>query len=217
MQESYRASELHELPKIAALIKENKNQLASFLLENPKGPLLLDYMIALSEWWQKDQANIQNQLNFFAKNIQHIKNIIKIQQSIDNSLGLKEKISINLLIDGLLAIFKKNLESSEIRVKKDYQYIPEITIDRSLVVQILENLLRNALEALEGKLGERELTIRTQVLETNIIQIEVMDNGIGLAPEQKAKIFSYGFTLKKDVHGCGLHNRALLAKELGGN
>ena len=41
--------------------------------------------------------------------------------------------------------------------------------------------------------------------------------GIGIAPENITKIFSHGFTTKKDGHGFGLHSGANAAREIGGN
>ena len=47
-------------------------------------------------------------------------------------------------------------------------------------------------------------------------QVVVSDNGIGIPPENLAKVFNHGFTTKKDGHGFGLHSGALAAKEMGG-
>jgi signal transduction histidine kinase len=45
----------------------------------------------------------------------------------------------------------------------------------------------------------------------------VSDNGIGIPPENLARIFNHGFTTRKDGHGFGLHSGALAAKEMGGS
>jgi len=45
----------------------------------------------------------------------------------------------------------------------------------------------------------------------------VKDNGAGIAPENMNRIFSQGFTTRKDGHGFGLHSGANSAKELGGS
>ena len=49
------------------------------------------------------------------------------------------------------------------------------------------------------------------------IRISVIDNGVGIAPENLNRIFSHGFTTRKDGHGFGLHSSALAARELGGS
>ena len=51
----------------------------------------------------------------------------------------------------------------------------------------------------------------------NFIRIEITDNGIGISEKSILKIFSYGFTTKKDEHGFGLHVSALSAQEAGGS
>jgi signal transduction histidine kinase len=45
----------------------------------------------------------------------------------------------------------------------------------------------------------------------------VEDNGIGIPPANLVRIFSHGFTTKRDGHGFGLHSGALAAKQLGGS
>jgi signal transduction histidine kinase len=49
------------------------------------------------------------------------------------------------------------------------------------------------------------------------VVVTVKDNGIGIAPDNLTRIFSHGFTTKKDGHGFGLHSGALAAKEMGGS
>jgi signal transduction histidine kinase len=48
------------------------------------------------------------------------------------------------------------------------------------------------------------------------VRIEVADNGIGIEPEQMARLFQQGFTTRKNGHGLGLHGAALAAKEMAG-
>jgi signal transduction histidine kinase len=48
------------------------------------------------------------------------------------------------------------------------------------------------------------------------VKIAIADNGIGIAPENLDRIFSHGFTTKKEGHGFGLHSAALAATETGG-
>jgi signal transduction histidine kinase len=45
----------------------------------------------------------------------------------------------------------------------------------------------------------------------------VIDNGVGIPPENLTRIFAHGFTTRKDGHGFGLHSGALAARELGGS
>jgi signal transduction histidine kinase len=49
------------------------------------------------------------------------------------------------------------------------------------------------------------------------VKISVIDNGVGIPPENMTRIFSHGFTTRKDGHGFGLHSGALAAQEMGGS
>ncbi|MEK7781776.1 MAG: ATP-binding protein, partial [Verrucomicrobiota bacterium] len=52
--------------------------------------------------------------------------------------------------------------------------------------------------------------------DSECVRITVTDNGVGIPEENLTRIFSHGFTTKKNVHGFGLHSGALAAQEMGG-
>jgi signal transduction histidine kinase len=90
-------------------------------------------------------------------------------------------------------------------------------MDRHKVLQILINLITNAAQALAGvPEGHRQLRVRLTT-EGERARVQVVDTGVGIAPELREKIFSHGFTTRKDGHGFGLHFSALAAKLLGGH
>jgi signal transduction histidine kinase len=49
------------------------------------------------------------------------------------------------------------------------------------------------------------------------VKISVADNGVGIPPAHLTRIFSHGFTTRRNGHGFGLHSGALAAKELNGS
>ena len=51
---------------------------------------------------------------------------------------------------------------------------------------------------------------------TDTVRLTVKDNGVGIPAENLTRIFSHGFTTRRDGHGFGLHSGALAAKEMGG-
>ena len=88
--------------------------------------------------------------------------------------------------------------------------------DKHRVLQILVNLLRNAKHACQStNRTDKCISVRVGRRSTGV-EIAVSDNGIGIPPENLTRIFSHGFTTKKNGHGFGLHSGALAAKELGG-
>jgi signal transduction histidine kinase len=93
-------------------------------------------------------------------------------------------------------------------------------LDKHLVLQILVNLIGNAKRAIDGAPDRsHQLTLRIQVSEPangSRLRIRVEDDGEGIAPENLGRLFSHGFTTRKNGHGFGLHSCALAAKQMAG-
>jgi signal transduction histidine kinase len=51
----------------------------------------------------------------------------------------------------------------------------------------------------------------------NQVKIQVIDQGVGIPPENLTRIFAHGFTTRRNGHGFGLHSSALAVRELGGS
>ena len=80
------------------------------------------------------------------------------------------------------------------------------------------NLIRNAKYALsDSDRQDKLLTVRVERNGGDQVQIQVTDNGVGIAPENLTRIFAHGFTTRGDGHGFGLHSGALAARDLGGS
>ena len=93
-----------------------------------------------------------------------------------------------------------------------------ISVDKHKVLQILVNLIRNAKYAIDAAARrDKRITISIRMNELNKVELSLKDSGIGIDPDNLTRIFSHGFTTKRDGHGFGLHSGALAAKEMGGS
>jgi two-component system NtrC family sensor kinase len=102
------------------------------------------------------------------------------------------------VVDGMLA---NELSLGNVSVAKDYDAtLPEIVTDRNQLVQVLVNLVKNAIDAMSDG---GTLTIRT-VHRGNRIRISVKDDGCGMTKEQLQKVFMPFFTTKDPGAGTGL-------------
>ena len=100
---------------------------------------------------------------------------------------------------------------------REYDPLPTLAVDKHKLVQILVNLLTNAKQACKAMPQKnKQVTVRLKTAEGRVT-IQVADNGMGIAAENLTRIFSQGFTTRKDGHGFGLHSSALAARELGGS
>lgn len=84
------------------------------------------------------------------------------------------------------------------------------------VMQVMINLIRNAVDAMtsEGAVGKR-LTIRL-LSEENDVRVEVIDQGCGVPPDRRHRLFDPFFTTKADGLGMGLNISRSIIRELGG-
>ena len=107
--------------------------------------------------------------------------------------------------------------ATSVDVVREFEPVPPINSEKHKVLQILVNLMRNAKYACdESGRPTSSLTVRVASGDGRV-RISVIDNGVGIPPENLTRIFAHGFTTRKDGHGFGLHSGALAAKELGGS
>ena len=150
------------------------------------------------------------------KNIEHIKDIVAMQQSYAKVSGVTEAVKPAELIEDTLRMNAGALDRHAIEVVKEIEDVPSIEVDKHKVLQILVNFVRNAKYACDdsGRTDKR-ITLRVRQHEDRVTFL-VIDNGVGIPAENLARIFNHGFTTRKDGHGFGLHSGANAAKELGG-
>ena len=104
-----------------------------------------------------------------------------------------------------------------VEVVRDFEKVPPMNVEKHKILQILINLLRNAKYACdESGRADKRLTVRVANGRQRL-KISVIDNGVGIAPENLTRIFNHGFTTRKNGHGFGLHSGALAAREMGGS
>jgi signal transduction histidine kinase len=122
------------------------------------------------------------------------------------------------LIDDALRMSAGSLARQEVTVVKDIADLPLLPLDRHRMLLILVNLIRNAKQAMNGVIDRSPcITFSALLADGPALRITVTDNGNGIAPEHLARLFSHGFTTRKDGHGFGLHSCALAAQEMGGS
>jgi ligand-binding sensor domain-containing protein/signal transduction histidine kinase len=204
--------------RVAALLNEHTADLSEFLSHDPKGRQLPDYLSKLAIELKQEQAATLQELAGLDKNIGHIKDIVSMQQSYATVAGVTTHVKVNDLLEDALKMNSTGLVRHDVKVIREFdETSPEIIVDRHKVLQILVNLIRNAIHACNDLGGQdKRLTARVVVTEGQL-KISVIDNGIGIPQENLKRIFNHGFTTRKDGHGFGLHSSSLAAKQMGGN
>ena len=158
------------------------------------------------------------ELQSLTKNVDHIRSVVNMQQEHARFVGVVEEVALPELLDDALRLHATAFERMGIQVRREYAAVPHLRVDRHKLLQILVNLLSNARHSLLEHPGpDKLLTLRVTLQAPARLRIDVADTGMGIAPEHLPRIFSLGFTTKKDGHGFGLHASALAAREMEGS
>ena len=212
-----RDSKAGNIAKIAALFSQHQADLAGFLTGDERGRLIPAYLGTLVESLAAEQQTLLAELGHLRKNIEHIKDIVGMQQSYAKNSGLVELVPVTELVEDAIRINAGSLARHQVETVRDFRDQPVLSTERHKVMQILINLLRNAVYACDGS-GRPDKRITVGIAARGEgVRITVADNGVGIPPENLARLFERGFTTRRDGHGFGLHSSILAARELGGS
>ncbi len=203
--------------KAAALMEEHADDLPGFFANDPRGKKLMVFLSSLAKQLALEQKTLLDEMASLLANVEHIKEIVTLQQGYAKSGGAREAVPAAELIQQALRLNAATLENHQIQVTREYSQTPPVQVEKHKVLQILVNLIRNAQHALdEAEPVNRRLTLRVADNGNNTAGISVVDNGGGIRAENLGRLFEYGFTTRKEGHGFGLHSGARTARELGG-
>jgi NtrC-family two-component system sensor histidine kinase KinB len=103
-----------------------------------------------------------------------------------------------------------------VRIEERYEPVPRVRVHRELLEWVVENLLRNAMDAIDKKDGWIEVTVRWK-RDERTVELIVRDNGRGMAPDERRRAFTPGYTTKRRGWGLGLTlARRVIAEYHGG-
>jgi two-component system sensor kinase FixL len=124
--------------------------------------------------------------------------------------------SVKKLVEEASALALVGAKDLGVRVRFDFDpSIDAVLADRVQVQQVILNLMRNAIEAMEH-CERRELTLSTAPAEDGMVAIEVTDTGSGIAPEVAAHLFQPFVTSKASGMGVGLSISRTIIEGHGG-
>jgi signal transduction histidine kinase len=216
LMDQLRRSRVENVSRIAAMIAENEGDLAGFLEKDARGTQLPVYIGSLAKALEEERRAMLDESASLRERIDHIKEIVGMQQNYGRVSGVNETITAEKLMEDALKLNADALARHGIAVARRYGKVPPITVDKHKVLQILLNLINNAKYACIGG-GEKTIVLSLLGRDPGRVRLQVEDNGKGIEAENLDRIFQHGFTTRKSGHGFGLHSGALAARELGGS
>lgn len=151
--------------------------------------------------------------------VEHANNLIYQYLSTSNtSLPVKEQVNVHKLLTDVVSGSEKEAVSMgcEINYVRD-QILPIMHADPQQLKQVLYNLVKNALDAIElsDQKENGSIVVRTKATKFTV-EISITDNGIGMDHETTQKIFTPFYTTKEKGTGIGLALSLKIVKNHGG-
>jgi PAS domain S-box-containing protein len=212
-----RTSKVVSLSKVVAMFREHAEDLGKFLKDDPRGRQIPAYLGQLSDHLLTEQKAVLEELALLHRNVEHVKDIVAMQQSYARISGIIETVKITDLVEDALSLNMGALLRHGVEVIREFETLPAMDVEKHKILQILVNLVRNAKYACDESLRSNKLITLKVSKSNDMVIITVEDNGIGIPPENLVRIFSHGFTTRKEGHGFGLHSAVLAAMEMGGS
>ena len=128
------------------------------------------------------------------------------------------KFSLNELVRETAAFLDRELAGEGVALELTLdEALPPILADRVQIQRVLVNLFTNAIDSLRATQGTpRRIEIRSAPLNGEDVLLEVSDTGIGIAPDEKPRVFDAFFTTKATGTGLGLSLCRTIVEEHGG-
>jgi signal transduction histidine kinase len=210
-------SSLKDLRQFVSRLEEKGEDLPEMLASPGRAAKLVDFLCHVARRLESEQEEIAHEAQSLAERVEHIKGIINSQQGYARQVSFKEPVNVADLIRDVVRMHLAVLQKHGIEVRQETKHAPQLSIEKSRLLQVIDNLVKNASESIiEANSVTRLITI---VAETTCEQkghIVIRDTGVGICPENLDAVFNYGFTTKSFGSGFGLHASALAMSAIGG-
>jgi two-component system sensor histidine kinase DctS len=209
---------LASVGEMASLLSHELNQPLSAIASYATGSLNL-----LAEPDDQTLDLMHQALTRIAEQAERAGRVIKsVHDFVRRRHSAHEVIAADLLIDSVLPLVRLQARKSGARVEVDVvQPAPRVKVDRTMIEQVLLNLARNAVQAMETDtpLADRVLTLRVRLVpgaQRQWVRFSVIDAGPGIAAEVASRLFTPFFTTKDEGMGLGLSLCRTVIEQHGG-
>ncbi|WP_088283556.1 ATP-binding protein [Ideonella sp. A 288] len=206
---------LASVGEMASLLSHELNQPLSAIASYATGS------INLMEQPDADTpAMLQQAMTRIAEQAERAGRVIKsVHDFVRRRHQAHEVVGAELLIESVLPLVRLQARKSGARLEVDVpKPAPRVRVDRTMVEQVLLNLARNGLQAMEADtpMEDRVLTLRVSRVQGKWAAFDVIDAGRGIPPEVAQRLFTPFFTTKDEGMGLGLSLCRTVIEQHGG-
>lgn len=173
----------------------------------------------------EEESRLREYTNVMLREVLRVNNIVQGLLDFARPMELKlVQVNLHQLLDRVLSLVQMEDPKRNVRYVKSYDpSLPPLLADSDQLIQVLLNLVRNGIDAMEGK---GNLTLTTRMLpgyrvdglrgKQGMIAVDVEDSGCGIEPEEIGRIFDPFYTSKPQGVGLGLALCHRIVEEHGG-
>lgn len=207
---------------LATALEQHQDNFSDYIENDPQGQKVLPFILSLSEDFKVVKQQWTQTVQRIRNRTRHIVDIIRTQNSYNVTSGTRKDIKLRVAISDAVKMFQDSIKKRRIHIEIDCKDAPEeIRIQESQFHQMLVNLIKNSIEAIDelvksgGPNGGSHIHFRAYSA-GDFFCLDVTDSGIGIALKNINRIFSAGFTTKEQGNGLGLHSIANFVIGSGG-
>ncbi len=187
------------------LAKETAHQMGT-----PLTSLLGWIQLSESRLEENDDLSNEHREQFtdaYAEMSNDVDRLQKVSARFNNIGGtpVLKRSDLRPLLERTVSYFRRRLpvRKVQVEIKEQYDEVPMVRFHGELIEWVLENLIKNGLDSLDKEQGLIKVSLSFNGSE-GTVDIHVRDNGRGMTPSQRRKIFRPGYTSKKGGWGLGL-------------
>ncbi len=213
---------IERLAALSETVKAHAEDWGDYVQHDPQGQQMRPFLLALAADFVEQNRELIRTVERVNGQTSHIVDIVRAQRGFDSKAMTSKDVNLRQAILGALKIVQDSFASRSIQTHVDCGNAPEeVRIQETQFNQMLVNLLKNAMEAIDelkksgGLKGQPRIEIRA-CIQQEFLVLEVQDNGIGIEQKNLKAIFGAGYTTKQEGSGLGLHSAANFVTNSGG-
>jgi signal transduction histidine kinase len=206
------------LQKVAIFLKQQQEPVSA-AIGAPKATALIDMIEGISKSIGDNHDELRQSVNKQLQLITHIQDILNIQRQYISGHESQERKPVNLkdIINDCRSMVFANTEKKGINLSLS---VPpdrvEIKGDRTKLMQVLLNILKNSIEAIEMDADEKTISIHLSDTGDSA-RLTITDSGKGFDQQTAKHLFDRGYTTKSTGTGLGLYNCKTIIESHSGN
>ena len=213
---------VRRLSALSDAVKAHRDDWADYVENDPQGRQVIPFISALAHDFVRENKRLTGTVRRVSERARHIADIVRTQRAL-GSPGLSRKdVNLKDAITDAVRVLQDSSRKRGTSIDIDCDRAPaEIRTDESQFHQMMVNLIKNSMEAIDqlaasGRLEEEPHIEVRAYADADFLNIDVIDNGIGTTEKDTRTFFAAGYTTKETGTGLGLHSAANFVIGSGG-